>query len=60
MLGWLGDVEMVDYKHKAMAKKEWALGFGVGYLDPKTEIVYIVPTPIIKYTCLVEGQLITL
>lgn len=60
MLGWLGDVEQVDYKHRAMANKEWALGFGIGYLDKTTNNVYVVPVPIVNYTCLVEGKLIKL
>lgn len=60
MLGWLGDVEAVDYKHKAMAKKEWALGFGIGYLDTKTNFVYLAPIPIVDYTCVVEGKLISI
>jgi Icc-related predicted phosphoesterase len=57
MLGWLGDVDSVDYKHKALAQKEWALGFGVAYHDTNTDNVYVVPVPIVNYTCLVEGKL---
>lgn len=57
MFGWLGDVEQVDYMHKVKARKDWSLGFGIGYLDPKTGNVYLVPIPIVNYTCLVEGKL---
>ena len=57
--GWLGDVSKIDYMHLAKAKKNWALGFGIGYLDPKSGIVYLTPVPIIKYTCMVNGQLYT-
>ena len=60
MLGWLGDVESADYKHRAMANKEWALGFGIAYHDTKTGVVYVVPIPIVNYTCLIEGELISL
>jgi predicted phosphodiesterase len=60
MLGWLGDFDAVDYKLKAMANREWAHGFGIAYHDTKTGIVHINPIPIIKYTCLVEGKIITL
>lgn len=60
MFGWLGDVEEVDYMHRIKAIRDWSLGFGIGYLDPKTQIVYVVPIPIIKNTCLVDGKLITL
>lgn len=55
--GWLGDVHQVDYLHKARAMKDWALGFGVGYLDRASGIVYLTPVPIVKYTCVVNGTL---
>lgn len=53
--GWLGDVEQVDYMHLASAKKDWALGFGIGYLDPATGYVYLAPVPIVRGTCVVNG-----
>ena len=55
--GWLGDIEKIDYMHKIQARRNWALGFGIGYLDPKTDIVYLVPVPIVNYTCMVNGRL---
>ena len=55
--GWLGDAKKVDYMHRAQVNKNWALGFGIGYLDPETGIVYMTPVPIIKYTCAVNGKL---
>jgi len=60
MFGWLGDVEEIDYMHRVKAMKDWSLGFGIGYLDTATDIVYVIPVPIIKGTCLIEGKLITL
>lgn len=58
--GWLGDVEKVDYMHKVMVKKNWALGFGVGYINPATGIAYLTPVPIITaggiYSCVVNGR----
>jgi hypothetical protein len=60
MFGWLGDVQEIDYMHKVSAIKSWSLGFGIGYLNPKTGVVYLIPVPIINGTCLIEGQLITL
>jgi hypothetical protein len=54
--GWLGDVEKVDYMHRAVAKKNWALGFGVGYLNPQSGIAYLVPVPIVGYTAVVNGR----
>lgn len=56
MFGWLGDIKKVDYMHNINAIKDWSLGFGVGYLDRTTGFVYLVPVPIVKYTCVVEGK----
>ena len=57
--GWLGDVNQIDYMHMATARSAWPLGFGVGYLDPKTGYTYLVPVPILDYTCCVNGKLFT-
>jgi predicted phosphodiesterase len=57
MFGWLGDIEEVDYMHRIKAVRDWSLGFGVGYLNPKTGVVYVVPVPIVNYTACVEGKL---
>jgi len=58
--GWLGDRSKVPYMHRARVNKDWALGFGVGYVEPKTGIAYLTPTPIIvhkhNYSCVVNGQ----
>lgn len=55
--GWLGDVEKVDYMHKIQAKRNWSLGFGIGYLEPSTEHVYVVPVPLVEYSCVINGKL---
>ena len=55
--GWLGDVSKIDYMHRTTAKKNWPLGFGIGYLNPTTGIVYLVPVPIVKYSAVVNGKL---
>lgn len=58
--GWLGDVSKADYMHRMNANKNWALGFGVGHLNPATGVAYLVPVPIISvkgtYTCVVNGH----
>lgn len=54
--GWLGDVKEADYMHRAKALKNWALGFGFGYIDDKTGIAYLNPVPIVGYTCVVNGK----
>jgi len=55
--GWLGDVNTVDYMHKARAMKNWSLGFGIGYKDTSNNYVYLQPVPIINYTCMLNGKL---
>lgn len=55
--GWLGDVNQVDYMYRIKAKRDWALGFGVAYLNPQNGWMYFFPTPIIGYTAVVEGRL---
>lgn len=55
--GWLGDANSVDYMQHAKVLKDWALGFGVGYLNPKTGYVYMMPVPIVRYSCVVNGRL---
>lgn len=55
--GWLGDAKQADYMHRVKAARDWTLGFGVGYLEEKSGTVYLVPVPIVNYTCVVEGRL---
>lgn len=55
--GWLGDVDQIDYMHEVKAKKDWAQGFGVFYHDLDSDLVYVVPVPIVNGTCLVNGKL---
>lgn len=55
--GHLADISKVDYKNRVKSKKDWALGFGVGYLDPKSGNAYLVPVPIVGYTAMVNGRL---
>jgi predicted phosphodiesterase len=57
MFGWLGDIKAIDYMHADKARKDWSLGFGIGYIDSKTGYVYLVPVPIVEYTCMIEGVL---
>lgn len=55
--GWLGDVEQVDYMHRAKARKFWALGFGIGYEDRQTGHNFLTPVPIVSYRAVVNGKL---
>lgn len=60
--GWLGDIKQADYMHRIKAQRNWALGFGIGYHDTETGLVYLVPVPIVEtggdYTCVVEGKIL--
>lgn len=53
--GWLGDVQQMDYTSRAKAMKEWTLGFGYGFHDTVSGFVYVIPVPIVDYTCNVAG-----
>lgn len=55
MFGWLGDARKVDYMHRIKAKRDWALGFGVGYRRADG-VTYLQPVPIVGYTCVVGGR----
>lgn len=55
--GWLGDAKKVDYMQKVSVLKNWALGFGAGYLDSDTHLVYLTPLPIINYSLVFNGKL---
>lgn len=52
--GWLGDVEQIDYKHKALARREWSQGFGMLYLN-RDGTGILNPVPIVRRSCVVEG-----
>jgi predicted phosphodiesterase len=56
MFGWLGDRDKADYMHTIKARRDWALGFGIGYRTA-SGVTYLQPVPIVNYTCVVEGKL---
>ena len=53
--GWLGNREMIDYKHQMKARRDWILGFGWGHLHPNGT-TYLAPIPMVDYTCVVDGK----
>lgn len=57
MFGWLGDVEQVDYMHRVRMMRDWAHGFGVGYMQADG-CVHVVPLPIVNNSVVLEGELI--
>lgn len=55
--GWLGNEKDADYAKRVQRRRKWSLGFGLGYHDLDTGTVFLIPCPIVNYTCLVEGKL---
>lgn len=58
MLGWLGDVNQIDYQHRAKVAKNSAQGFGVAYVEPDG-CVHLHPVAIVNGKVCVEGRLIS-
>jgi UDP-2,3-diacylglucosamine pyrophosphatase LpxH len=56
MFGWLGNINAAEYMHQINARRDWTLGFGTGWMVPRTGVTYLQPHPIIDYTCCVDGQ----
>ncbi len=54
--GWLGDASAVDYMHRVNVARNWALGFGTGYLESNGN-VHLKPVVIVDNKCVVEGIL---
>lgn len=55
--GWLGDINEIEYMSRARSARDWAQGFGVGYLNAKNQAVHLVPVPIVLGTVVLEGKL---
>jgi predicted phosphodiesterase len=56
--GWLGDVEMVDYRHADIAKREYQLGFGLVDED-EDGCVWPQAVAIVNDSAMVRGRRIT-
>ncbi len=57
--GWVGSQEASEeYQHDVNKNVDWALGFGTGWMDQFGNIT-LSPVPIINYTAVVNGTLIT-
>lgn len=54
--GWLGDAKKVDYMHRVNVARDWAQGFGVGYLEENGN-VHLNPIVIVDNRCVVNGVL---
>jgi len=57
-VGWLGDLDSIDYVHKARAARDWQHGFGYATqtADGMTWGQFI---PILNGRCVVDGRVIT-
>jgi predicted phosphodiesterase len=54
--GWLGDHRQIDYAQQGKVERDSALGFGIGYME-SSGVTYLVPVPIVRYKCCVEGKI---
>lgn len=56
MLGWLGDVNAIDYTHEVKAKRDWHLGFGTALIEPDGT-AHLQAVPIVNYKAAAFGQI---
>jgi hypothetical protein len=56
MTGWGGDKSKADYADD-IQKKDWMLGFGLGYENTDDDSMHMNFIPFIDYTCVVNGKL---
>lgn len=54
-VGWLGDFEAIDYRHKFMAKRDWQHGFGLVDIDDRGN-GYCQAIPIINGRAMIDGK----
>lgn len=54
-LGWLGDPEAVDYRHRDLVRREWQHGFGVAHFLASGEF-WLQAVPVVKGRCVVDGR----
>lgn len=57
-LGWLGDFDQIEYRHRAKLRREWAHGFGVLYVEKTTGCIHLQPVPVVNGRVVVEGRLV--
>jgi len=53
--GWLGNAWKADYMHTLKARRDWALGFGFGWMDDEGS-TWFQAVPIIGRKCIVGGK----
>lgn len=55
-LGWLGDPEAIDYRHRDLVRRDWQHGFGVAYFLASGEF-WLQAVPIIRGRCVIDGRI---
>jgi predicted phosphodiesterase len=55
-LGWLGDPEAIDYRHRDMVRREWQHGFGVAHFVASGEF-WLQGIPVVKGRCVIDGRI---
>lgn len=55
-MGWLGDPDCIDYRHRARVLRESQHGFGIAYVRKNDGVSWVHFVPIIKGTACVEGK----
>lgn len=53
-LGWLGDPEAIDYRHRDLVRRDWQHGFGVVYFLASGEF-WLQAVPIVGGRCVIDG-----
>ncbi len=56
-VGWLGDVESVDYQHKMRCRRDWQCGFGIVDQSP-SGFSWPQFVPVLNGECVVDGKVI--
>lgn len=54
-LGWLGDAEAIDYRHRDLVRRDWQHGFGVAHFLASGEF-WLQAVPIVGGRCVVDGR----
>jgi len=57
-VGWLGDLDSIDYRHQAIARRESQHGFGIVDYDSEG-VGWCQAIPIIDGSCMLDGKRVT-
>ncbi len=57
-MGWLGDPEAIDYRHRARVIRESQHGFGIAHVELSTGLGWVSFVPILGGRAVVDGKMI--